>query len=111
MKKSRIIRKQIIKKLKAISWREISEGSLRLEYFYLRKLFFGVFEKEAKVKESKRTIEEKEKLILSQGLLIMERIYFDPDGVNVFEKNMHDPIKNIIKTDDFLEFIAVLLHK
>src|SRR3990167_5060027 len=103
----RKIRKQIIKKLKGVSWNENSKGSLNMQFASLRRLFYELFEKE----ESKETVEEREKKILGQAVLIMKRIYFDSDVTGVFIRDMNNPLKDMAKTSDFFEFIGKLLRK
>ena len=131
-KKQRVTRREILKKLKAVSWKEIKKGSLDLQYSKLRQLFISLFQMEkqrVELETESISVEQKEKAILSQAILIMERIYSDPDASAVFEKDMNsaspsatssglsdspqveDPTKDITKTSDFLEFIGKLLRK
>lgn len=119
--KRKTIKKEILKKLTSVSWKENKESTLTVQYSKLKQLFFELFEKErmqGNVQESDLNIqedteselnfEEKERLILSQAFLIMKRIYTDHDAPLIFEKNMENPTKEITKTDDFLEFIGRL---
>jgi len=142
-KKQRSIRQEILKKLQLVSWKEIKTGSLNLQYSKLRQLFISLIQLEKQkflsasiqhepepkpeIKLDSISVEEKEKKILSQAVLIMKRIYFDPDVNEVFEKDMDsthsassgqasspqvkNPIKDIQKTDDFLEFIMTIIRK
>lgn len=142
-KKQRVIRREILKKLKSVSWKENSESSLNLQYSKLRQLFISLFllekqkveaesdsvEIEPQAEATFDSVEEKEKAVLSQAVLIMKRIYYDPDVKQVFEKDMgsaspsatssgssdspqvEDPLKDITKTSDFFEFIGKILRK
>ena len=108
-KKQRSIRQEILKKLQLVSWKEIKTGSLNLQYSKLRQLFISLIQLEKQkflsasiqhepepkpeIKLDSISVEEKEKKILSQAVLIMKRIYFDPDVNEVFEKDMDSTIR------------------
>lgn len=137
--KQKVIKKHIFKKLRVISWNELSEQDLNIHYLKLRKLFSELLGKETiivrkEVKQNQvpdgtwqrkvldstfQSVEQKEKVILAQAILILKRVYYDPDVATVFEKDMdsagspqvEDSLKDITKTSDFLEFIGKLLRK
>ncbi len=111
------LKKGTIKKKIIGSFKDISQGQsthFDKTYLYMKKLFFELFKREnerEEFKQSKQSIEEKEKAILFQAFLIMKRIYYDPDVEGIFKRDMGNPIKKFIKTDDFLEFIGKLILK